>query len=88
VTQQQIPAGSIIITPADLYAKVTALTDAVTELVATDKAEQRERAALAAQVAALGVRVSAIEKKIWLVTGGAAAIGAGLGSWLPSALGQ
>lgn len=85
---QHIPEGSIVITPAEVYSKVTALTDAVTELVATDKAEQRERAALAAQVAALAVRVSAVEKKIWMVTGAAAAIGGTLGSWLPTVLSQ
>ena len=83
-----IPEGSIIITPAEVYAKVTALTDAVTELVATDKAEQKDRAALEAKVERIDSRLSAVEKKLWMITGAAAAAGGVLGSWLPTVLGQ
>lgn len=99
-----IPEGSIIITPAEVYAKVTSLTDVVTKLVAQDEAEQGRAAEVkqhgellaaevkqkadAAEVKELAGRVSAIEKKIWLVTGAAAAAGGLLGNWLPSVLGQ
>lgn len=85
---QPIPEGSIIITPAEVYAKVTALTDAVTELVATDKAEAKERAELKAKVEGIETRLTAVERKIWMVTGAAATAGGLLGSWLPTALGH
>lgn len=83
-----VPEGSIIITPSEVYAKVTGLTDVVTKLVAQDEAEQSRAARLEQKVDALDGRVSAIEKKIWIVTGFAAAAGGLLGNWLPTMLGQ
>jgi vacuolar-type H+-ATPase subunit D/Vma8 len=83
-----IPEGSIVITPAQVYEKVTSLTDVVTKLVAQDEAEQGRAARLEQKVDAIDGRVSAIEKKIWIVTGFAAAAGGLLGNWLPSVLGQ
>lgn len=88
MTPQPVPEGSIIITPAQVYEKVTTLTDVVTRMVARDEADKESKTALAAEVTALAVRVSAIEKKIWMVTGAAAAAGGVLGSWLPAVLGQ
>lgn len=84
----QIPEGSIIITPAEVYAKVTGLTDVVTKLVAQDEAEQGRAIRLEQKVDALDNRVSAIEKKIWIVTGFAAAAGGLVGNWLPTVLGK
>lgn len=83
-----VPEGSIIITPSEVYAKVTGLTDVVTKLVAQDEAEQSRAARLEQKVDALDGRVSAIEKKIWIVTGFAAAAGGLLGNWLPTMLSQ
>jgi hypothetical protein len=87
-SQYSHPEGSIIITPAEVYAKVTSLTDAVTELVAADKAEERHRAAIQVKVERLEERMTAVERKLLLATGAAAAIGGGLGSWLPGLLGR
>jgi hypothetical protein len=78
------PEGSIIITPAEVYAKVTGLTDVVTELVATDRADERQRAELKVKVERLEDRLGAIERKIWIAAGAAAALGGTLGSWLPT----
>lgn len=79
----EIPGGSIIITPAEVYAKVTSLTDVVTELVAADKADERRQAELAVKVERLEERMTAVERKLLLATGFAAAIGGGIGSWVP-----
>ena len=81
-----IPEGSVVISPADIYAEVRSLTKAVTDLVATDKAEANDRADLRAKVTQLDTRLSAVERKLWMVTGAAAAAGGGLGAWLPSLL--
>jgi hypothetical protein len=83
-----IPEGSIVITPADMYGEVKALTIAVRDLIASDKAESSERAELKAEVRRLRVEVDAINKKLWMMTGAAAAVGGGLGSWLPTMLGH
>lgn len=84
---QQIPEGSIVITPAEVYAKVTSLTDAVRDLIASDKAEEHARAELRLKVEQLDTRLTAVEKKMLLFTGAAAAAGAGIGTWLPRLLG-
>jgi hypothetical protein len=94
-----IPEGSVIITPAQVYDKVNALTDAVTELLARDKADQetarrrdtedRERESdRKAQVKAIELRLTAVERKVYVASGFAAAIGGVLGGWLPSVLGR
>lgn len=99
-----IPEGSIVITPQQVYDKVNLLTDAVTSLVAQDTADKRERledrarldrveAKMATKadktaVEKLEARVTAIEKKLWTIAGAAAALGGGLGSWLPTLLGH
>jgi len=83
-----VPEGSIIITPAEVYTKVTSLTDVVTKMVAQDEAAQGHAKRLEDKVDGLDKRVSAIEKKIWIVTGFAAAAGGLVGNWLPTALGK
>jgi len=82
----QIPEGSIIITPTEVYNEVKALTIAVRELVASDKSEADERAALKNKVDQLDTRLTAVERKLLLATGFAAACGAGAGSWLSTLL--
>ena len=81
-----IPEGSVVISPADIYAEVRSLTKAVTELVGSDKAEAAERATLRAKVEQIDTRLTAVERKLWMVTGAAAAVGGGMGAWLPSLL--
>ena len=81
-----IPEGSVVISPADIYAEVRSLTKAVTDLVATDKAEANDRADLRAKVTQLDARLSAVERKLWMVTGAAAAVGGSLGAWVPTIL--
>lgn len=81
-----IPEGSVVISPADIYAEVRSLTTAVQALVATDKAEANDRAAMAARVEHLDTRLSAVERKLWMVTGAAASVGGLLGAWLPTVL--
>ncbi len=41
--EPEIPQGSIIITPQQVYDKVNLLTDAVTTLVAQDSTDRKER---------------------------------------------
>lgn len=83
----QIPEGSVIITPAEVYAEVKSLTDAVRDLIASDKADGVERTKLELRVDKLDTRLTAVERKMLLFTGAAAAAGAGIGTWLPRVLG-
>jgi hypothetical protein len=83
-----IPDGSIIITPTEVYNEVKSLTDVVRQLVAQDAAEVERNRNLTARVDQLDTRLSAVEKKMLLFTGFAAAAGAGVGTWLPRVLGQ
>jgi len=82
-----VPEGSIIITPTEVYNEVKSLTEAVRELVAADHADQASRAELKLRVDQIDTRLSAVEKKMLLFTGFAAAAGAGVGTWLPRVLG-
>jgi hypothetical protein len=87
-TQPPIPEGSIIITPTEVYNEVKSLTEAVRLLVAQDAAEVESRRELKARVDLLDTRLTAVERKMLLFTGAAAAAGAGIGSWLPRVLGS
>ena len=86
--QPPIPDGSIIITPTEVYNEVKALTDAVRDLIASDKADEQQRADLRLRVDQLDTRLTAVERKMLLFTGAAAAAGAGIGTWLPRVLGS
>lgn len=85
--QPPIPEGSIIITPTEVYNEVKSLTDAVRDLIASDKADGVERVKLEQRVDRLDTRLTAVERKMLLFTGAAAAAGAGIGTWLPRVLG-
>jgi hypothetical protein len=85
--QPPIPEGSIIITPTEVYNEVKSLTEAVRQLVAQDAAEVESRRELKARVDLLDTRLTAVERKMLLFTGAAAAVGAGVGTWLPGLLG-
>lgn len=87
MSQPPIPEGSIIITPTEVYNEVKSLTDAVRDLIASDKADQVDRTKLELRVDKLDSRLSAVERKMLLFTGAAAAAGAGIGTWLPKVLG-
>jgi hypothetical protein len=76
-----VPEGSVIITPAEIYAKVMTLTEAVQQMVAKEQAST-----LASDVSDLKVRVRALEMKVWMVAGAAAAMGSGLGTFLAKLL--
>ena len=86
-TQPPIPEGSIIITPTEVYNEVKSLTDVVRQMVAQDAAELESRRELKTRVDALDTRLTAVERKMLLFTGAAAAAGAGIGTWLPRVLG-
>lgn len=85
--QQPIPEGSIIITPTEVYNEVKSLTEAVRKMVAQDEAEIESRRELKLRVDGLDTRLSAVERKMLIFTGAAAALGAGVGTWLPRVLG-
>jgi hypothetical protein len=76
-----VPECSVIITPAEIYAKVMTLTEAVQQMVAKEQAST-----LASDVSDLKVRVRALEMKVWMVAGAAAAMGSGLGTFLAKLL--
>jgi hypothetical protein len=84
---QPIPEGSIVITPTEVYNEVKSLTEAVRRMVAQDEAEVESRRELKARVDLLDSRLTAVERKMLLFTGAAAAAGAGVGTWLPRVLG-
>ena len=86
-TPPPIPEGSIIITPTEVYNEVKSLTDAVRDLIASDKADTDVRTRLEQRVDKLDSRLTAVERKMLLFTGAAAAAGAGIGTWLPRVLG-
>lgn len=93
-----IPEGSVIITPAQVYDKVNKLTEAVTEMLARDQADEvaarrreaednRRESDRKAEIKALEVRVTAVERKVYIAAGFAAALGGVLGGYLPAVLG-
>lgn len=77
-----IPEGSIIITPQQVYEKVMTLTESVNKLVVTAESDTT-----AADVAELKSRVRALEQKVWMAAGAAATLGSGLGSFLTARFG-
>lgn len=83
----QIPEGSIVIPPTEVYNEVKALTDVVRQMVAQDAAEIESRRDLKTRVDLLDTRLTAVERKMLLFTGAASAIGAIVGTWLPGVLG-
>lgn len=87
MTTPHIPEGSIVITPTEVYNEVKSLTDVVRQMVAQDAAELESRRELKTRVDALDTRLTAVERKMLLFTGAAAAAGAGIGTWLPRVLG-
>jgi hypothetical protein len=76
----EVPEGSIVITPKEFYdgvrADITEIKAAVSPLP-----EMRN------DVDALDKRVSSIERRMWIATGFAAALGTGAGSFLAQAFG-
>lgn len=78
-----VPEGSVIITPAEIYAKVMMLTEAVQQMVAKEQAST-----VMADVSDLKTRVRALEMKVWMVAGAAAAMGSGLGTFAAKLLGS
>lgn len=84
----EIPEGSIVITPTEVYHEVRSLTEVVRELVTQDKADRERDLETRKEVDALKVRVSSLEQKVWIAAGAAAAAGAGLSTWLPTAIGR
>ncbi len=55
--EQEIPQGSIIITPQQVYDKVNLLTDAITNLVQQDTTDRHERENLRIEVTKLRIDV-------------------------------
>lgn len=86
MTGSQVPEGSVIITPAEVYSRVVALTDVVTKMVAADQAESEARADMKARLKTVEDDVSSIKQKLWFVAGICSAAGGGLGSALASVL--
>lgn len=83
-----MPEGSVVITPAQVYEKVTTLTDVVTKLVVQNESAEQVRVADKQLVRELEQRLSAVERKLWMAAGAAATLGGTLGAYLPSILGQ
>lgn len=97
MSHDDVPEGSIIITPAQVYEKVTGLTEKVTRLLLQNEQANRDRTDDRAAIAKLEervgdelrlvkARVDALERRVWLITGAAAAVGGSIGSWLPAVL--
>jgi len=94
-----MPDGSVVIPPAAVYNEVRDLTVAVRDLLAHDAEDERRRARedqLRAErdkktdekFRELFTRVAAIERKLYLWSGAAAAVGAGAGTYLPKLFGN
>lgn len=81
-----VPEGSVVITPAEVYSKVVALTEVVTQMVAADKAEAETRADLKTRVAQVEQDVISIKQRLWFVAGVCSAAGSGFGSAVVSVL--
>jgi hypothetical protein len=85
---QSVPDGSVIITPAEVYSKVVALTEVVTKMVATDEADATSRKNLERRLGKVEDDVAAIKQRLWFVAGIASAAGGGIGSALAAVLSQ
>lgn len=79
-----IPEGSIIITPTEVYNEVKSLTEAVRTLITREEAEREDRNELKKDVAALGARVSRLEQRLFVASGFCAALGGIAGVLAPS----
>jgi len=76
----EVPDGSIVITPKEFY-------DGVSKDIAEIKAAVSPLPEIKQDMDALERRVNAIERRLWIATGFAAAIGTGAGTFLAQALG-
>jgi len=94
-----MPDGSVVIPPAAVYNEVRDLTIVVRDLIARDAEDDRRRAREDQSRAEhdrktdekfkeLFTRVNAIERKLYLWSGAAAAVGAGAGTYLPKLFGN
>lgn len=81
-----VPEGSVIITPAEVYKTVIGLTDAVTQMVAADKAEAETRAEMKTRLGKVEDDLVSIKQKLWFVAGVCSALGGGVGSAVASLL--
>lgn len=86
-----IPEGSVIITPSQVYDKVNTLTEAVQTLLNRDaeierrRTEERELATRRdteqrEEMAGIQSRLTSVERKLWLASGFAAALGGTIGA--------
>ena len=81
-----VPEGSVVITPGQVYDKVVTLTEQVTRLLereANDPAPG-QISDLKEMAAKQEARIGALEKKVWVASGFAAALGGLAGNLLPS----
>lgn len=74
---ENVPEGSIVITPSEVYADVKTLTERVTTLLARDEAERDDRERDRTRLDSIDSRLSKVEQKVWLAAGFCAAIGGG-----------
>lgn len=74
-----VPEGSIIITPAQVYAEVRSLTEAVRTLITHEETDRQERLRIETEVTQLDLRVDALERKLWMASGFCAAAGSLMG---------
>jgi hypothetical protein len=86
MTGQQVPEGSVIITPAEVYRTVIALTEEVTKMVAADAADVDSRKKLEDRVSRVEDKVTTINNRLWFVAGLASAVGGSIGSALAAVL--
>jgi hypothetical protein len=75
VDNVDIPPGSVIITPAELYSDVKVISTAVTDM----RSEVRE---ISKALPDHESRIRALERRIWWATGAAAGAAAGLSQLL------
>lgn len=85
---QQVPDGSVIITPGEVYSRVIALTEVVTTMVASDAADADSRRDIKSRLAKVEDDVAVIKSRLWFVAGVASAAGGGIGSALAAVLSQ
>jgi hypothetical protein len=86
--QPSIPEGSVVITPAEVYAKVVELTTVVTKMVAADEAEKNDRSKIEARLTTVENRVTSLNNRLWFIAGIASAAGGGIGSGIAALLAQ
>lgn len=75
-----VPEGSIVITPKEFY-------DGVSKDIADIKQLMSPLPEIKQDLVAVERRVSSLERRMWIATGFAAAIGTGGGTFLAQALG-